>query len=115
MQYHFTLPMPPSVNSLYGGGSKQQRFKSAAYKAWLKNCPPMRSLNLQRVKIYYGFYFKTHARADCCNFEKAITDYLVAQNVIVDDSWQHIAEMTLTPMGVDKNNARVEIELVTCV
>lgn len=113
MIYHFTLPFPVSVNAMYNGGSKQQRFKSAKYKAWLKSCPPMRTLNLTNVTIHYNFYMPDDRSRDTCNLEKGVSDYLVSQGVLIDDSWQHIKQMTLTPMGIDRANPRVEIEIVT--
>lgn len=105
----FTLPFPPSVNALYGGGSKQQRFPSKQYKAWLKNCPPIRSLNLEYVKLTYNYWFPDRRERDSENYIKAVSDYLVKQNVIANDSWKNILEMTIRPMGVDKLNPRVEI------
>lgn len=35
------LPFPPTVNSLFGGGSKQKRFPSKKYKAWKAACPQL--------------------------------------------------------------------------
>ncbi len=107
--YNCTLPMPPSVNGLYGGGSKQQRFKSKAYKEWLSKAPRLEPLLLSLVTIDYHFYFGSNRKADCQNYIKAITDYLVAQGVIQDDCWQIIKGETLKPMGIDKSWPRVEI------
>lgn len=109
--YQCTLPMPPSVNSLYGGGSKQQRFKSKAYKAWLLKAPKLKYQMLSGVAIEYRFYFGSNRKCDCQNYIKAATDYLVAQGVVQDDAWQFIAQETLIPMGVDKLNPRIEIAI----
>lgn len=109
--YKCVLPMPPSVNALYGGGSKQQRFKSKAYKQWLLIVPCLKPINLSGVYIDYQFYFGSNRKADCQNYIKAVTDYLVAQGVIEDDCWQCVNGETLTPMGIDKTRPRVEITI----
>ena len=106
-----TLPLPPSVNSLYEGGSKQKRFPSKRYKTWLAVCPRLPMHNLANVKLRYDFYMPDNRARDCANLEKAITDFLVKQGVIIDDSWQYILEMTLRAMGIDKKNPRVEITI----
>lgn len=107
----FTLPFPPSVNAMFGGGSKQQRFPSKKYKAWLANCPKLPALELERVALTYYFYFPDHRERDTENYVKAVSDYLVKQSVIKNDSWKHITKMVLMPMGVDKTRPRVEIDI----
>lgn len=104
-----TLPFPPSVNELFGGGARQQRFPSTKYKAWLRSCPPLTPLNLTNVKLDMKVYFPSNRQSDLDNRLKAINDYLVKKKVIVDDSWQHLKQITITAMGIDKDNPRVEI------
>ena len=113
MIYNFTLPLPPSVNQLYGGGSRQKRFPSKKYKEWLSKCPPLTKLNLIKVKVEYIFFFPTKRPADLDNRAKAVNDYLVKQGVLVDDNFNVIPELLLRFGGFDKKNARVEILLLT--
>lgn len=104
-----TLPFPVSVNALYGGGGGQQRFPSKRYKAWLLSCPKLEPMKYESVIIYYSFYFPDKRARDTANYEKAVTDYLVKQQVIIDDNWTVIKHMSLTPCGVDKLKPRVEV------
>lgn len=104
-----TLPFPPSVNALYGGGSNQRRFPSKKYKAWLASCPELESAKLKSVTIEYNFYFPDNRNRDSENYIKALGDYLVNEGVLEDDNWRVVQKMTLNPMGIDRKNARVEI------
>jgi len=111
MIVRITLPFPITVNQLYGGGSGQQRFPSKKYKLWLARCPELEAHRFERAKIQYLYFFPDDRARDTANLEKCVTDYLVKQKVIVDDSWKHIQAMVLIPMGIDRENPRVEILL----
>lgn len=115
LKYYFTLPFPPSVNALYGGGSKQKRFPSKKYKAWLAACPKtLEKLSIdQRVRITYTFVWPDNRIRDGQNYMKAVLDYLVKQQVLVDDNWQVVVSETWGHKGVDKKNPRVEVEIET--
>lgn len=91
----FTLPIPPSVNALYPG--KVRRYKSDAYKAWLKEA--WAALLPEKSKItkvtapcsvtYRLGFFSDKRRRDLCNREKALSDFLVAEEVLEDDCLIH--------------------------
>jgi Holliday junction resolvase RusA-like endonuclease len=107
------LPFPISVNSAYGGGSGQRRFKSKRLKEWLAKCPklfPIPELGYP-VRITYKFYWPDKRQRDGQNYIKVVTDYLVDQGVIKDDSYEYIAAECWEHGGVDKDNPRVEIEI----
>lgn len=104
-----TLPFPPSVNSMYGGGSKQKRFPSKKYKAWLASCPELPKMQFSGIKLTYRFYFPDNRERDTENGVKAVSDFLVKQGFLVNDSWKEIKLMVLEPMGIDRKNPRVEI------
>ena len=106
-----TLPFPPSINGLYGGGSGQRRFPSKQYKAWLAKCPRLEPHKFGSIDIEYHFYFPDNRNRDSENYIKAIGDYLVNEGVLLDDNWRVVKKMTLIPMGIDKKNSRVEIVL----
>lgn len=106
------LPSPVSANQLYGGGSKQRRFKTKKYKAWIASCPKLhKNHNFYEIELEYTFFFKTKRLADVGNFEKGVTDYLVAQGIIEDDNWQVVKKIVLIFGGIDKLNPRAEVKI----
>jgi len=108
------LPFPPSVNSLYGGGSGQKRFPSKRYKKWLALCPELiPHLIEDPITICYTFAWPDRRLRDGQNFMKAVTDYLVKQGVIMDDNYSIIVSETWKHIGVDKVNPRVEVEIIS--
>lgn len=108
---NLVLPFPPSVNGLYGGGSRQKRFPSKKYKQWLASCPELPDYSWYPVRITYSFYFPDNRERDTENYVKAVSDYLVKQGTIKDDNWRIITSMLLLPMGIDRKNPRVEIRI----
>lgn len=110
--FECTLPFPPSVNSLFGGGSNQKRFPSAKYKDWIRSCPDLKSLNLSQIlHIVYTFTFPDKRKRDLSNLTKAPEDFLVNQRVIEDDHWGIVGKITLQHIGIDKNNPNVRIQI----
>lgn len=107
-----TLPFPPSVNALYGGGSSQKRFPSKKYKEWLSNLPKLDQKIHGAVRITYRLFFTDKRTRDSKNFLKAIDDFLVKQCVIRDDDWTTLTHETIIPMGIDRQNPRIEIEIL---
>lgn len=83
------LPYPPSTNNLFSNG-KKGRFKSAAYKAWLQlaaiNIKDSHRQNLGPYSIAICLKRPDMRRRDIGNFEKAVSDLLVAHGVVKDDS-----------------------------
>lgn len=85
------LPRPPSVNQLYVNNPHTRgRFSSAAYKAWKTQAEL--ALLQQRfhltpgpVEVRIRVGRKNRQRADCANFEKATSDFLVTHRLIEDD------------------------------
>ena len=105
--YQVTLPFPPSLNGLYPG--KARRFKSKRYKQWLIDCPTLEPRRYDLVRITYKIYYPDKKVRDSKNFLKAVDDYLVAQDVIVDDNWMVLAREIIEPCGIDRGNPRIEI------
>lgn len=111
--HKITLPFPPSVNGLYGGGSGQKRFPSKKYKEWLFLCPTLEPLGIsQRVRIAYTFAFPDLRVRDGQNYMKAPLDYLVNEGVLQDDNWNLVVGEEWNHVGIDRKNARVEIEII---
>ncbi len=86
------LPFPPSINSAYGnGGNKRGRHKMPVYLAWEK-------LAGTRIKDSHRIGFTSYTLHICLrrpdlkrsrdlgNYEKCLSDMLVAHGVVDDDS-----------------------------
>ena len=106
------LPFPPSVNSLFGGGSKQKRFPSKTYKMWKAACPELPRLGIDyKIHIEYTFYWPDKRVRDGQGSMKAVTDKLVRSGVIVDDNGKIIDSETWKNGGIDRGTARVDIQI----
>lgn len=111
--YKITLPYPPSVNALFNGGSGQKRFPSKKYKEWLLACPQVfdrPKINIP-VKVYYDFYLPDNRIRDIGNYEKAVTDFLVKNEILEDDNFKIIVNVELRFCAVDKENPRVQVKI----
>lgn len=93
MIFTVTLPVPPTANNLFPTSRSGHRFPSAKYKAWRKVAEA--AFHTERkgpskifghIKATYQFSFNDRRKRDLANFEKGITDLLVQQGVIEDDS-----------------------------
>lgn len=104
MTFSATLPIPPSVNTMFPTGKSGRRFASKKYTEWkalAEKCfqthnrltAPM----LGRLSVTYSYCFADKRVRDIANFEKAISDFLVTQKVIEDDS--QIDEMRLVRLA----------------
>lgn len=82
------LPFPPSVNGLYDG--KARRFKSDRYKAWLDHAGLQNVMDGEIVPppydVTYTFRRPDKRQRDVANYEKAVSDFLVAHGYLQDDS-----------------------------
>jgi len=104
----FQLPMPPSVNMLYNNANglirgrnnavRVGRVKTPRYRAWIRAAGF--ELNRQSVplisppyRVEYGIGKPDNRKRDIGNLEKAISDLLVSQGVITEDS--HINEIRI--------------------
>lgn len=123
---HFTLPFPPSVNSLYDGGKKvKQRFKSDAYGNWCREARQFvmafkadeaaknmgcNSVIFQPIAAMYRYGEINDKRIrDLENYIKAISDLLVDEMIIKDDS---LIRKTYLEWADDVQEKYVEVVLV---
>lgn len=97
-EYRFLLPMPPSVNALYATNFKTgRRFKGKKYAEWqavVQSYLVENNIKLPEIKgivsIEYCLgKYPDKRRRDAANYEKALSDFLTAQNVIEDDCFIH--------------------------
>lgn len=111
--YQTTLPFPPSVNGLYGGGSGQKRFPSKKYKAWLAQCPELEKLKISdEVHLILNFAWPDKRSRDLTNYVKAVEDYLVNQEVLMDDNYYIVKMVSLRHSGVQKDCPRVDVTIL---
>lgn len=110
MKHTLSLPIPPSVNGLYAG--KARRYKSPAYKSWLKECVviPVKTFT-NNVHITYAFYPKNGTFGDTQNRLKALTDFLVTAGILQDDNHKILRSEHLYFAGYDPENPRVEVTI----
>jgi len=88
--FSFTLPIPPSVNHLYANIARG-RAKTRKYLDWITEAAI--ELNQQHVpeitppyKVEYAVGRPDKRKRDVANMEKALSDLLVTQGVLTDDS-----------------------------
>lgn len=109
-----SLPVPPTANNLFPTGRSGKRFPSSQYKNW----KALAALEFQgcsetltgRLKAIYRYEFADERKRDLANFEKALTDFLVSNEVMLDDS--QIDEMVLLRLPKAKE-PRVYINIFT--
>lgn len=93
MRTELKLPFPPSVNQLYSTNWKtKQRFKSKRYRKWIAEagiCLITQKRNKHPGKVVMTFIVRNpdNRRRDLGNLEKAVSDLLVAHQIIRDDSF----------------------------
>jgi len=69
------------------------------------------SVPYKKVAVSITYYFKDERRRDLDNFSgKFLFDPLVAEGIIVDDSFHYVKKIELEAF-VDKENPRTEIEI----
>ena len=68
----------------------------------------------QTIKEIKAVFFAPDRRAsDLSNKWESIADLLVDNMIIMDDNWYEVPRVVLMFGGVDKDNPRVEIEIIT--
>lgn len=91
-------------------------FPSANYTAWHKDASNQLKffkkdpMEIPRT-VTITFFFPDKRRTDLSNKAESIMDLLVDNGFLADDSWQVVNKLVLIGGGVDKDNARAEIEL----
>lgn len=91
---NFYLPFPPSVNAAYKM-TRGRRSKGAAVLAWEARAKSaLNSQNIlpvtERVIIEYALDTPDARCRDAANYEKYVTDFLVNNLILQDDSARYI-------------------------
>lgn len=94
--HSFTLPRPPTVNSMYDQRKSGKRVKSKAYLEWLRHAKPVLHNQMIEKRIFQAIDCpisvlitiepNTRHKQDAANYEKAVSDLMVHMGVIADDS-----------------------------
>lgn len=96
--WQIQLPSPPSVNNLFATVGKR-RVTSVSYAQWRSEADDALWLAKDRkrftgkvaVEIRLG---KRKGLADCDNMAKAILDWLVRHQIVVNDDSRYVREVT---------------------
>ena len=112
----FFLPLPPTVNSMYGGGSRQRRFKTKKYRAWCEQaeilCKSVPKVEQYPVMLIIKIIWPDNRSCDLSNRIKAIEDILVNTGVLKDDDRKHIAALSVVDGGVDRVRAGAYVRII---
>lgn len=91
---NITLPMPPSVNELYGTGPGGQKFLLETQRAYRENVVGIVHIALRggvqpftgRLEMWLRLHYGDRRRTDISNRVKAVEDALTHAKVYKDDS-----------------------------
>ena len=121
--YRVTIPgRMPSLNE-YIDAERKNRFVAAQMKSekqylaglYIRKALPGVHIDVP-VYIHYHWFEpnKRRDKSNACAFgRKVIEDALVQQHVLRDDGWDEIVGF-VDHFAVDKNNPRIEVELIEC-
>jgi Holliday junction resolvase RusA-like endonuclease len=81
-------------------------------QSWLlrKYVPPM---PIEKCLIMIKIFAPDNRKSDLSNKAEGILDLLVENHILKDDNWFCVSELHLLFGGVDKDNPRAEIEIMT--
>ena len=87
-QVIFTVPTPPSTNSLYRNARGRGRVKTERYLTWIAAAVHSVKWPLDPIDgpVTLGFQVPDDKRRDLDNFLKGPIDLLVSQGVLKDDN-----------------------------
>lgn len=112
MAFLISIPVPPSVNQMYGNrqGRGRGRYKTKAYKDWIEAAGWQ--IKAQRVtpvdSKYRMFLSLPKIRGDADNRLKGVSDLLVALGLTPDD--RHCVEFRALIVPELKDCAVVSVE-----
>lgn len=103
--------IPPTINKYIGRANiwEYQKDKKRIHQA-VKMSTIGINPKYKSCKIRMTYYFEDKKRRDTLNYDKMIMDGLVEANIIEDDNYDVVKEITIIG-SCDKDNPRVEIEI----
>ena len=117
-----TLSLPGRVPSKKNSkrwlkfGARMALVPSAQFNAWheemmlrVRRYRPKKPI--QQAKVAITFFAETRRNFDLTNAAESVMDLLVDAEILADDSWSVVPEVTLTFGGVETKNPRAEIQI----
>lgn len=96
------LPFPPSVNSAYAQrGNRRVKAKGVilwedkARRTLKTNYFLSKPFTRHEARLVYVLYPKDKRIRDAGNYEKILTDFLVTEGVLIDDSARYVRGITI--------------------
>lgn len=111
--------VPPKKNSrqIFVRQGRVINVPSVGYKNWEESCLWQLKAYKPILDVITGltmtFWVPDNRRRDLDNMLGSVMDVLVKAEIIPDDTWQLVPEITIKAGGVDKANPRCEINIVT--
>lgn len=109
------VPSKKNSRQIVFGGNRPYSIPSKEYRFWHEEqsylLPKVKKpLKLQCIELF--FYAPDKRKADLSNKTESVMDLLVDNKIIEDDNWFEVASLNLRFKGVDKDNPRVEINIL---
>lgn len=104
--------IPPTINKYIGRTNiwEYQKDKKIICEKVKKQSLGIHP-KIDKCKMKITYYFKDKRRRDPSNYEKMLLDALVSADIIIDDNYSVINELT-TRGKYDSVNPRTEIEII---
>lgn len=99
------------------GASPRQRISHGKKDQKRKLCEYMFIMGIKipvsATRVEIRIYFPDNRRADMSNKIESLMDLMVDCCLLIDDSWQHTGTVEMIPCGIDRDNPRAEITILT--
>jgi len=111
------LEFPPSSNHLYKKNKFGSIYKTKDGKAYEAKAAWAIRANSKvvkegRVRVNYYVWYPDNRVRDNSNLLKILDDSVKTSGVIRDDRWQYYPITYVEAKGIDRENPRVEIEII---
>ncbi|HHX69711.1 MAG TPA: hypothetical protein GX708_16905 [Gallicola sp.] len=117
----FTIPLEPRTKKnsqqIFINSKTKKPFitQSKIYKQFEKDCKyfiPKIETIAKPVNVKYTFYRSTRQLCDLNGLIQAIDDILVKYKVLLDDNFTIVAGHDGSRVKIDKDNPRIEVEII---
>lgn len=112
-----SVPSKKNSRNIFIRGGRPVNTPNKRYKDWHDRCSneivcqrvPRNQVKASEINIF--FYLPDARARDLTNMAESIMDLIVDRYVLVDDSWQCTGPVKLFPMGIDREQPRVVLEI----
>lgn len=94
-------------------------FPSKSYALWLKVMKRNKDIEsssgklIEKAEMHINIYAPDLRKSDLTNKAESIMDMLVDQKIIADDNWFVVPKLTLEFKGIDRENPRAEVFIMS--